>query len=116
MNINYCIGVTRNRFPGFVGAIALSLSSALLSAPNVLAGEDGRYQAIVLHQGGASGQPSTLSPKVFILDTRDGHMWTWEQNAWIKDPRGDLQFGTTTTYQGRLKTGSRMGEIIEQSR
>ena len=86
-----------------------------LPAASVSAQEDGRYRAIVLHEGGAALNSASSSPKVFILDSRDGHMWTWEQNAWMKDAKGDPRFGTTTIYQGKLKVGSRMGEVIEQN-
>ena len=95
--------------------ITLLAGSLLLSATS-FASEDGRYRAIVLHQGGSYSQSAALSPKVFILDSRDGHMWTWEQNAQIKGARGEMQFGTMTVYQGRLKVGQQMGEVVEQSR
>ena len=76
---------------------------------------DGRYRAIVLHEGGSSNQAMTLSPRVFILDSRDGHMWTWEQNSRIHDAAGQLKFGTVLTYQGRLRPGTKSGEVVEQS-
>lgn len=95
--------------------LCMIVATAALPAA-AAADEDGRYRAIVLHEGGASAQSAALSPKVFILDSRDGHMWTWEQNARMKGPKGDLRFGTTTIYQGRLKVGSHMGEVVEQNR
>jgi len=100
-------------------ARAISLVTALvtIALPTAsIAEEDGRYRAIVLHESGGSPQSAALSPKVFILDSRDGHMWTWEQNAWLKDARGEPSFGTSTIYHGKLKVGSRVGEIIQQSR
>lgn len=93
-----------------------ALFVCMLPVASVGAQEDGRYRAIVLHEGGASLKSASASPKVFILDSRDGHMWTWEQNAWMRDTKGDPRFGTTTIYQGKLKVGSRMGEVVEQSR
>ncbi|MCB1863491.1 MAG: hypothetical protein H6964_00065 [Chromatiaceae bacterium] len=93
-----------------------TVCACVLPSASLCAQEDGRYRAIVLHEGGASINSASASPKVFILDSRDGHMWTWEQNAWTKDAKGDPRFGTTTIYQGRLKVGSRMGEVVEQSR
>ena len=92
-----------------------TLISVTLFGP-AQADEVGRYRAIVLHESGTPSQSAALSPKVFILDSRDGHMSTWEQNAWMKDPRGEMRFGTTTIYQGKLKVGSHMGEVIEQNR
>lgn len=80
------------------------------------ADEDGRYQAVVLHSAGASSGTAAISPKVFILDTRDGHMWTWEQNARVQRKKGGLTFGNILTYQGKLKVGSHMGEIIGEGK
>jgi len=94
--------------------LLLLLTTAALPISSSAAEEDGRYRAIVLHEGGATGKSAALSPKVFILDSRDGHMWTWEQNARMKGAKGDLRFGTTTTYQGKLKVGSRTGEVVGQ--
>jgi len=79
-------------------------------------GEDGRYQAVVLHTAGASSGTGSISPKVFILDSRDGHMWTWEQNARVQRKKGGLTFGNLLTYQGRLKPGRHAGEVITQGK
>jgi len=89
----------------------------LLLEPRALrAGEEGRYQAVPLHTAGASSSTGAINPKVFILDTRDGHMWTWEQNARVKRMKGGLSFGNILTYQGILKPGSHMGEIIAEDK
>ena len=95
----------------------LSLLAPLLLGPGTLsADEDGRYRAVVLHSAGASSGTGSISPKVFILDTRDGHMWTWEQNARVQRKKGGLSFGNILTYQGKLKVGSRMGEIVAEDK
>ncbi len=78
------------------------------------ADSDGRYRAIVLHEGGSSNNSATLAPKVFILDSRDGHMWTWEQNARKRTPKGGLSFGNALIYQGRVRPGKTAGEVISQ--
>ncbi len=99
--------VTRLLFP--------VLMAVLFSTSTVLAGSDGtdgRYQAVVLHTAGASSGTGSISPKVFILDTRDGHMWTWEQNARVQRKKGGLTFGNLLTYQGRLKPGKHAGDVI----
>ncbi|HHH12823.1 MAG TPA: hypothetical protein ENJ98_01160 [Thiolapillus brandeum] len=93
----------------------LALSLLLLPAL-AAAGEDGRYQAVVLHSAGTSSGTGSISPKVFILDTRDGHMWTWEQNARVQRKKGGLSFGNILTYQGRLHPGSRAGEVISEGK
>ena len=104
-------GTRRNRTgPGLViGAILLAAGHG-----NAMAGEEGRYRAIVLQEGGASNNSATLAPKVFIMDTRDGHMWTWEQNSRITTPRGGLTFGNALIYQGRVKPGERPGDVVLQ--
>jgi len=94
------------------------ISGLLLTAsflPTAHAESDGRYRAIVLHEGGSSNQSAVLAPKVFILDSRDGHIWTWEQNSRIRKEQGGMTFGTLLTYQGKLKEGSKTGEIVGQS-
>lgn len=98
------------------GLLLGALICLLLPAVTLADAEDGRYRAIVLEQGGGYSKSAALSPKVFILDSRDGHMWTWEQNAQLKDAQGNLQFGNMTVYQGKLKVGSRIGDVVEQSR
>jgi hypothetical protein len=100
------------------GSVTTNLCGALLltlaTTGQVLA-EEGRYRAIVLHEGGLSGESGSFSPKVFIVDSRDGHMWTWEQNARTLKQKGKAFFGTAITYQGQLRPGKHMGELIEQS-
>ncbi len=95
---------------------ALLLWLLILAAPVLQAADDGRYQAIVLHSGGASEGRGSISPKVFILDTRDGHMWTWEQNARVTRRPGGLSFGNQLIYQGRLRVGRHAGEVITESK
>jgi hypothetical protein len=82
----------------------------------LLAETDGRYQAIALHEGSRSSQSGALSSKVFILDSRDGHMWTWEENSRLPGANARLLFGTVLTYQGQLKPGAKMGEVVDQVR
>ena len=53
--------------------------SVLLMALPAAAEEYGRYRAIVMQEGGRTGQSGSFSPKVFIIDSKDGHIWTWEK-------------------------------------
>jgi len=92
--------------------ILVGLPLAVQAAESV----DGRYQAVVLHSAGTSSGTGSISPKVFILDTRDGHMWTWEQNARMQRKKGGLAFGNILTYQGRLRPGARAGEVIGEGK
>ena len=72
-----------------------------------------RYQAITLPGGDHGGQSTGLSPKVLILDTRDGHFWTWAENETVYQD-GQPRIGTVLIYQGRVRPGERPGEILEQ--
>jgi len=86
----------------------------LPSVHPALADDDGRYRAVVLHEGGHSAQSGSLTPKVFVIDSRDGHMWILEQNTKLHDPEGGFTIGSVLTYQGQVKPGKKMGEIVEQ--
>jgi hypothetical protein len=74
--------------------IAIILSLSALSAQ-----AQPRYQAVVIQEGTA--------PRVFILDTREGHLWTWTENL-----RGADQ---ELRYQGRVRPGRAMGEVIDST-
>jgi len=99
---------------GIACKLFLLVFSILLLVQPVLADDDGRYRAVVLHEGGQSGQPGSLTPKVFVIDSRDGHMWILEQNTKLHDPEGGFAIGSVLTYQGQVKPGKKMGEIVEQ--
>ena len=89
--------------------------SLLLMVKPVTAEEYGRYRAIVLHEAGRSGQSGSLLPKVFVIDSKEGHMWILEQKTKIHDAKGDFALGSILTYQGRVRPGKKMGEIVEQA-
>jgi hypothetical protein len=98
-----------------VALTGIILFSGLIAATPSQADDDGRYRAIVLHEGGASGSGGSLTPRVFLIDSKEGHMWIWERNIPLLGP--DKQsFGTMLTYQGRLKPGEKVGEIIYQEK
>jgi hypothetical protein len=81
----------------------------LLVLPTVaLAGEE-RYQALPL-SGAEGGQGGA---RAFILDTRDGHVWIWNENELITAPDGSRRYGAGFVYQGKLRPGTRPGEFIE---
>lgn len=85
-------------FPGALematGRLLPILACAVVTSAS--ASDNGRYQAEVL-QGGAT-------PRVLLLDTRDGHFWTWSQAI-----RGSDQ---GLRYEGRLRPGTTPGETI----
>jgi len=86
----------------------------LLSLPTALA-QTGRYQAVVIPEAGRTGQNANLSSRVLILDTVEGHLWSWGENEALYDHSGKPRFGAALIYQGRIKPGTRMGEVIETS-
>lgn len=59
----------------------------------------GRYQAVRMD-----------SNAIFILDTKEGHLWVWVIQ---KDNRG--QPAEFLFYQGKVVPGSRMGELIDRT-
>ena len=94
--------------------IMLFLITLLIFLPPTFA-ETSRYQAVVIPEAGKAGQNANLSSRVFILDTVEGHLWTWGENEAIYNEAGKPRFGTALIYQGRVKPGSKMGEVIEMN-
>jgi hypothetical protein len=84
----------------------------LLVLSTTVATADERYQALPL--AGADGGQG--GGRAFILDTRDGHVWIWSENELIATPDGSRRYGAGFIYQGRLRPGTRPGEMIEQIR
>jgi hypothetical protein len=75
----------------------------ILIAP-LLTRAEGRYQVIPLLDSSGGFGPE----KVVIIDTVAGHMWIWtESPANPVDPGGRYLI-----YQGKLRPGNTMGEII----
>lgn len=63
-----------------------------------------RYQMVALPSCG-------LGPdRVVILDTVAGHLWTWNETSAGPDDAADR----TIVYQGQLRPGTRMGEVVER--
>ena len=59
----------------------------LITLPKISVAEDyGRYRAIVMQEEGRKGisQATHSFPKVFIIDSKDGHMWTWKKKRKFK--------------------------------
>lgn len=81
-----------------------------LMAVEAHATEPGRYQAIALE--GESGARSGAA-RVMIVDTAEGHVWTWSGNELLLDAAGSRRYGAAFVYQGRLRPGSKPGEVID---
>ena len=86
-------------FTGLVIMFALLIATPTIAAdPGI-----GRYQAILI--GGQKGRSSA----VFILDTKEGHLWTW--GLAVVSMKKVVE---RITYKGRVRPGKKMGEVIEE--
>jgi hypothetical protein len=92
---------------GAMRALLLVLGFIAASAG---AAEPGRYQAIALDdEAGLRGG----SARVLIIDTADGHVWTWSGNELMPDAGSGRRYGAAFVYQGKLRPGNKPGEIID---
>ena len=73
------------------------------------AAEAGRYQAVPLESEG-NGRGGS---RVFIIDTQDGHIWTWSGNELVGSGGNERRYGPAFVYHGKVRPGSRTGEVIE---
>ncbi|MCB1876652.1 MAG: hypothetical protein KDH88_11820 [Chromatiales bacterium] len=80
-------------------------------AGSAWAAEDGRYQALLVG-GEAGGAGASGGGRVFIIDSRDGHFWTWVDSDVVPGQNGRLRVGSVLRYQGRLRVGDHPGEVI----
>lgn len=74
---------------------------------------DGRYQAVSLPEAGRAGQSGGINAKVLILDTQEGHFWTWSENELLQGKGGERRYGNALIYQGKVRPGKQMGEVID---
>ena len=84
--------------------IALASLLFLVTVIPTLAAEAGRYQALEISVGKKSEY------NIFILDTKEGHMWLLE----TEESRVDGKLSGDLKYQGKLRPGNKAGEIIFQ--
>jgi len=70
--------------------------------------EVGRYHAIPLEGEGARG-----ASRVLIIDSQDGHVWTWSGNELIADSASGRRYGAAFIYQGKVRPGNKAGDIID---
>ncbi len=78
-------------------ACTLLLLLAAGAVPRVHGEEAGRYQCV----------PLGTSDSVFIIDTREGHLWTWTGN-----PRVETEGYVGIIYQGKVHPGRKTGQVI----
>jgi len=85
-------------------AVAVSGCDRIAESQARGAGGAGRYQVVALTNG------SRNENTVFLLDTRDGDMWEWDEYA-VADI-GYASTGMSLQYIGRLTPGKEMGQVI----
>jgi hypothetical protein len=90
-----------------IGVMALALLATTMFNSEAMAG-NGRYQALLVQEGKGSALP-----KVLLLDTQEGHLWTWSESYTKVSPQGGGEIGTFLEYQGKLRPGQKMGDRIE---
>ena len=83
---------------------ALTLAFLLTTVGSTVAVESGRYQAMQISVGKKSEY------NIFILDTKEGHMWLFE----TKESRIDGKLFGGLKYQGKLRPGKKAGDVIFQ--
>ena len=88
--------------------ILLCLLSAVFSAA-VSAADTGRYQAMPLDREG----PARGGSRVLIIDTQEGHVWTWSGNELIAGGGSGRRYGSAFIYQGKVRPGGKHSDIIE---
>jgi hypothetical protein len=80
----------------------------LLTTPNIAGAADdvGRYEMIAIPK-----TASTSYQSVMILDTKEGHLWEWVSLPAVGAQTPGDSF---LRYQGKVKPGKAMGEVIEK--
>lgn len=89
--------------------LAVAVATLFLAAP-ARAEEVKRYRPVVVQ----SGDNNLYPPKVLIVDTRDGHLWLWQERG-----RKDSQDGLSETqliYQGKVTPGRAAGDVISATK
>jgi hypothetical protein len=83
---------------------ALTLAFLLTTVGSTVVAESGRYQAMHISVGKKSEY------NIFILDTKEGHMWLLE----TRESRIDGKLFGGLKYQGKLRPGKKAGDTIFQ--
>jgi hypothetical protein len=69
--------------------------------------QNGRYQAVSINKN-----QSSSSSEVLVIDTKDGHLWKFDE--WPAWKEYNIKGGRNIIYLGKLKPGTKFGEIIEK--
>lgn len=86
----------------------ISLLFASMANP-VIAADVGRYQAVPMDGDG----PGRGNGRVLIIDTQEGHVWTWSGNELLGDGDTGRRYGSAFVYQGKVRPGNKNGEVLD---
>ena len=81
---------------------ALTLAFLLTTVGSAVAVESVRYEAMQISVGKKNEY------NIFILDTKEGHMWLLE----TRESRIDGKLFGGLKYQGKLRPGKKAGDVI----
>ena len=91
---------------------SLLVSLVLLAFSISANAERGRYEAIALSESAHSMEYGAMIPKVLILDTELGHLWTWSEHE-LSSENGSPRYGPALLYHGQVKVGDKAGVTID---
>ena len=84
--------------------VGLFLVLILIATTGLCAGgEEGRYQAVNI----TALEPAMV---VFIIDTKEGHIWTWGA-MFQEDP--ERKITSALVYEGKVRPGKASGELVD---
>jgi hypothetical protein len=82
------------------------LFAVLTCCGSALAEEVVRYKPVVVQ----AGDNNLFPPKVLIVDTRDGHVWLWQEHG--RKESADAAPDAQIIYQGKVVPGRAPGEAV----
>ena len=89
--------------------VSLAMFTGVTCGSAAYAAEVGRYRAIPLEGEG----PGRGSSRVLIIDSQEGHVWTWSGNELVSESGNSRRYGAAFIYQGKVRPGNKVGEIID---
>lgn len=89
---------------------ALLFIGVLLAAAPGQAEEVIRYKPILVQ----SGDNNLANPKVLIVDTKDGHVWLWQERGRKEAADGSAE--SQIVYQGKVTPARAAGEVVASSK
>ncbi|MDD4952417.1 MAG: hypothetical protein PHV85_07715 [Desulfovibrionaceae bacterium] len=89
--------------------VLAAIAALLLSAASAWAEEVIRYKPILITEDYDRVHP----PKVLIVDTKDGHVWVWQEEIGESGAK-TASPGSSISYQGRVKP-AKLGEVVART-